>query len=76
MICDASEAALRSSGDKSKAEKIVDDIVSERLAFEQFSDCDITMKEIDIIKSTIITTYMGIRHKRVKYPDVKLTGDK
>ena len=40
MICDASEAALRSSGDKSKAEKIVDDIVSERLAFEQFSDCD------------------------------------
>lgn len=76
MICDASEAALRSSGDKSKAEKIVDDIVGERLAFEQFSDCDITMKEIDIIKSTIITTYMGIRHKRVKYPDVKLTGDK
>lgn len=76
MICDASEAALRSSGDKSKAEKIVDGIVNERIAFEQFSDCDITMKEIDIIKSTIITTYMGIRHKRVKYPDVKLTGDK
>lgn len=76
MICDASEAALRSSGDKSKAEKIVDSIVNERIAFEQFSDCDITMKEIDIIKSTIITTYLGIRHKRVKYPDVKLVGDK
>lgn len=76
MICDASEAALRSSGDKSKAEKIVDSIVNERIAFEQFSDCDITMKEIDIIKSTIITTHLGIRHKRVKYPDVKLEGDK
>lgn len=76
MICDASEAALRSSGDKSKAEKIVDGIVNERIAFEQFSDCDITMKEIDIIKSTIITTFLGIRHKRVKYPDIKLVGDK
>lgn len=76
MICDASEAALRASGDKSKAEKIVDGIVNERIAFEQFSECDITMKEIDIIKSTIITTFLGIRHKRVKYPEVKLEGDK
>ena len=75
MICDASEAALRASNDKSKAEKIVDGIVSERLAFEQFSNCDITMKEIEIIKSTIITTYLGIRHERVKYPDVKLEGE-
>ena len=72
MICDAAEAALRSVGDKSRSEKIVDDIVAERLAFDQFSDCDITMKEIDIVKSTIITTYNGIRHRRVKYPDVKL----
>lgn len=75
MICDACESALRSSNDVSKAEQIVDDIVSERLAFDQFSECDITMKEIDIIKTTILTTYLGIKHKRVKYPDVKLGGD-
>lgn len=75
MICDASEAALRASNDKSKAEKIVDDIVNERLAFEQFSNCDITMQEIDIVKDTIITTYLSIRHERVKYPDVQLEGD-
>ena len=58
------------------AEKVVVDIVAERLAFNQFSDCDITMKEIDIIKSTIITTFCGIRHQRVSYPDIKLEGDK
>ncbi len=76
MICDAAEAALRSGGDKSKAEKIVDDIVAERMSFEQFSDCDISLKELDIVKSTIITTFAGIRHKRVSYPDVRLNGDK
>lgn len=76
MICDASEAALRAHGDKSNVEKIVDDIVAERLAFDQFSNCDISMKEIDIIKSTIITTFTGIRHERVSYPDVRLQGDK
>ena len=75
MICDAAEAALRASGDKSNAEKIVNDIVEERMAFEQFSDCDISLKELDIIKSTIISTFAGIRHKRVSYPDVRLFGD-
>lgn len=75
MICDASEAALRAHGDRTNAEKIVDGIVAERLAFDQFSNCDITMKEIDIIKSTIITTFSGIRHKRVKYPEIVLEGD-
>lgn len=76
MLCDASEAALRAHGNRQNAEKIVDDIVAERLAFDQFSNCDITMKEIDIIKSTIITTFSGIKHKRVSYPDVVLTSDK
>ena len=75
MICDACESALRSSTDVSMAEKIVDDIVWERLEFDQFSECDITMKEIDIIKTTILTTYLGIKHKRVKYPDIKLESD-
>ncbi|MCM1043461.1 MAG: HDIG domain-containing protein [Corallococcus sp.] len=76
MICDACEAALRASGNKNKAESIVDGIVAERMTFNQFSECDITMKEIDIIKSTIITTFVGIKHTRVKYPDVKLEADK
>ena len=76
MICDAAEAALRSGGDKTTVEKIVDDIVAERMNFEQFSDCDISLKELDIVKSTIVTTFAGIRHKRVSYPDVRLTGDK
>lgn len=72
MICDASEAALRSVGDATNAEELVDKIVAERMQFDQFSQCDITMREIDIIKSTIITTFLGIKHQRIKYPDVKL----
>lgn len=72
MICDACEAALRAESDKTQAESIVDNIVAERMAFDQFSQCDITMREIDIIKSTIITTHGGIKHDRVKYPDIVL----
>ena len=76
MICDAAEAALRAHGDKSNVEKIVNEIVAERMAFEQFSECDISMKELDIIKGTIVNTFSGIRHNRISYPDVRLQGDK
>ena len=76
MICDAAEAALRAHGDKNNVEKIVAEIVKERMEFEQFSECDISMKELDIIKGTIVTTFLGIRHNRISYPDVRLQGDK
>lgn len=76
MIVDASEAALRSLNvnDPLAAERLVDTIVKERLDLGQFDNCDLTMNEINIVKQTIITTYIGIRHERVKYPDVKLSA--
>ena len=76
MIVDASEAALRSLNvnDALAAERLVDNIVKERLEVGQFDNCDLTMNEINIVKQTIVTTYVGIRHERVKYPDVKLSA--
>jgi len=76
MICDASEAALRASGDKETADKIITGIINERMSFGQFTDCDITMKEMDIIKDTIVATFLGIRHKRISYTDIKVGGKK
>lgn len=74
MICDASEAALRASGDKNTADKIISDIINERMTFGQFTDCDLTMKEMEIVKNTIVDTFLGVRHKRIEYPDAKLGG--
>ncbi|MBR5250816.1 MAG: HDIG domain-containing protein [Clostridia bacterium] len=73
MIVDACEATLRSLSvsDKAKAEEIVDQIVNERMDFGQFDNSDLSIKEIDIIKQTIISTYLGAKHERVKYPELK-----
>lgn len=76
MICDASEAALRASGDKNTADKIITDIINERMTFGQFTDCDLTMREMEIVKNTIVDTFLGVRHKRISYPDVKLGNRK
>lgn len=73
MIVDACEATLRSLSvsDKAKAEEVVDKIVSERMDFGQFENSDLSIKEMDIIKQTIISTYLGAKHERVKYPELK-----
>ncbi len=76
MIVDACEATLRSLSvaDKAKAEQVVENLVKERMDFGQFDNCDLTMKDLETIKQTIITTYMGSRHERVKYPEIKLAS--
>ena len=77
MICDASEAALRALpvDDRMKAETIVSNLINDRLKYHQFDNCDITMRELNIIKETIVTVYIGINHKRIAYPDQQKTDE-
>ena len=75
MICDASEAKVRTMTDRAveKVDKAVKDIIEERMDLEQFTDCDITLKELEIIRSSIVITLAGVYHNRVKYPKLKVT---
>ena len=73
MIADASEAAVRSLSDRSPAnvERIVRGIIEERVDLDQFTECDITLKELGIIKQTIVDALSGVHHHRVKYPAIR-----
>ncbi|MBO5525411.1 MAG: HD domain-containing protein [Clostridia bacterium] len=73
MIADASEAASRAITNRSveNVEKIVREIIEERLDLGQFTDCDITIKDLDTIKKTIVSSLTGVYHHRVKYPAIK-----
>ncbi len=70
MICDAAEAAIRSKGKISseEVEKMVGNIIADRIAKKQFDNCTITLKDLNVIKNTIVDIYGGHVHKRVKYP--------
>ena len=74
MICDGSEAAVRSLHDRSqeKVDQMVRMIIEERMDLEQFNECDLTMKDIDIIRSTISQSLGGVYHDRIKYPKLKI----
>ncbi|HHQ0147618.1 TPA: HD family phosphohydrolase [Listeria innocua] len=72
-ISDSVEAAVRSSSEPTMAKitEIIDGIIKDRFLDGQFTECDITIKEIKIIRDTLIATLNGIYHQRIQYPDDK-----
>lgn len=78
MIADASEAAARSLSDRSadKVASLVGSIVEERMNLEQFVDCNITLRELNIVTQTVINQLAGVYHSRVKYPKLVLSKNK
>lgn len=74
MIADASEAISRTLPDRSpeKVESAVRDVIEERMDLGQFDECDVTMKDLTIIKETIVSCLTGVYHSRIRYPKLKL----
>ncbi|WP_280768501.1 HD family phosphohydrolase [Salipaludibacillus daqingensis] len=77
-IADCVEAAVRSmqKPTKEKIESLVRKIISDRLKDEQFDECDLTMKELHTIATSICETLQGTFHSRIEYPDDEISKDK
>ncbi|MFS0861602.1 HD family phosphohydrolase [Fredinandcohnia sp. 179-A 10B2 NHS] len=69
-IADSVEAAVRSLSNPTplKIESLVNSIIADRLQDGQFDECDITLKELDIISKTLCESLKGIFHSRIEYP--------
>ena len=78
MIADSSEAATRTLKDRSpeKVEEFVRTLIEERLDLGQFDNCNITMRELTVIKSTIVNQLTGVYHSRVVYPKLSVSKKK
>ncbi len=70
MLCDAAEAAIRAmdAPDGEKIDKLLSGLIEQRIAAGQFNNCDISLKDLTVVKNTIIAAYGGLFHKRLKYP--------
>lgn len=71
MLCDSSEAAIRAmdNPDAERVDALLRKLISDRIADGQFDDCDITLRDLDIIRQTIVDGFGGQFHKRLRYPD-------
>lgn len=70
-IADSVEAAVRSLRKPTveQVETMIEKIIKSRLDDHQFNECDLTMRELDIIAQTLKETVMGIFHSRIEYPE-------
>ena len=71
MMADALEASSRTlkSYDSETINKHVNNIVSKQMSSNQFINSDITLREIEIVKTVITKKLMNIYHARIEYPD-------
>jgi len=70
MLADSAEAAVRSMKDidKEKIEDMVRKVVQGKLKDGQLDECDITLKEIEVIINSFVKVLTGIYHDRIEYP--------
>ncbi len=70
-IADSVEAAVRSLPNPTpeKIKALVSSIISDRLQDGQFNECDITLRELDIVAKSLCETLQGFFHSRIEYPD-------
>ncbi len=70
MLADACESATRALGEVTagRIESLVHDITMRRLLDGQFDECDLTMREIELIERSLVKTLGSIYHGRIQYP--------
>jgi putative nucleotidyltransferase with HDIG domain len=82
MMADSVEAGVRSINNLTilDIDKMVNKIIKDKIDDGQLNDCDLTMKDLDIIKRTFIKVLCGMFHSRIEYPEINIEipdgGDK
>lgn len=73
MIVDSIEAAVRSMKSPTEAgiQKLVKKIIREKLLDDQFSDCEMTTRDIYRVGESACHTLSGLFHERIEYPELK-----
>lgn len=74
MICDACEAAVRSLPQRTQEaiDEKVKGIIEERMELEQFDACEITFKDLQVIRYTLVDALSGVYHERISYPKLRI----
>lgn len=71
MVADSAEAACRALEEPTsvRIKETVEKIINNKFTDGQFSECPITLKDLQIIGDSITTSLIGIYHARIEYKD-------
>jgi len=70
MLADGCEATVRAMRPTSAEEvaEIVNRVIAERVADGQLSECDLTLRDLEIAREAFISALKGVFHPRIQYP--------
>ena len=70
MLADGVEASVRSlvSRDEPAIRAMVTRIIDERISDGQFDECDLTLRDLERIRTAFVEQLLGMYHTRVAYP--------
>ncbi|MFA5012312.1 MAG: HDIG domain-containing metalloprotein [Ignavibacteria bacterium] len=73
MLADTTEAATKVIEDPTpkKLEDKIDEIIKKRFIEGELDECELTLRDLTLIKKSFLKILVGIYHQRIKYPDEK-----
>ena len=79
MLADTCEAAVRSVFSEGKTLSDVDefmkDLIKDKLDDGQLDDCELTIKDIAVIRKAFLKIFQGMYHERISYPKDERTEE-
>jgi hypothetical protein len=74
MLADGVEASVRSlsSRDEPAIRSMVRRIIAERIDDGQFDECELTLRDLNLIEDAFVAQLLGMYHQRVAYPQNKV----
>jgi len=71
MLADNVEASTKAIEDPSpkKLEEKIDEVIKNRFMEGELDECDLTLKDLTLIKKSFLKILIGIHHQRIKYPE-------
>jgi putative nucleotidyltransferase with HDIG domain len=70
MLADSAEAATRAASERSRddLDRIVDEVLSERISEGQLDESDLTLRDLRTIADSFKATLRAMYHPRIEYP--------
>ena len=78
MLADSVEAAVRSINEPTmtKIEEMINNIIKDKLNSNQLDNCELTFKDLNLIKKSFLRVLKGLYHHRIEYPKEKNKDEK